>query len=446
MALKYFGTDGFRGEANVTLTSDHAYRIGRYVGWHYSKGASRKARVVVGRDTRRSGTMFEAALVAGLCASGADVFLLGVIPTPSVSLCVREEQFDCGVMITASHNPFYDNGIKLVDHLGYKMDEEILELVERYIDGEIEIGFATGEAIGVSKTWEEGRDLYLKHLKKIAAGLDLSGIKIGLDCAQGASYEMAQKVFEATGAELMCVGTCPDGLNINEGCGSTHIENLGKLVKENDLDLGFAFDGDCDRCIAVDAHGVEVNGDKLMYICGTDLARQGKLVDDMIVATVMSNMGFGKAVEAAHLKSTYTDVGDKYVCACMLEHGYSLGGEQSGHMIFSECEVTGDGIVTALMCMRACQNAHKTLTEYAAEMVEYPQLLVNVSVANKTSAMEDQSVRSVIDSVTADLNGEGRILVRPSGTEPLIRILVEAKTDEMCRQSAEKVADVIRKF
>ena len=444
--MKYFGTDGFRGEANRTLDVDQAYKIGRIVGWHFTEGATKDAKIVMGRDTRQSSNMFESAIAAGLMASGADVYILGVIPTPSVSFSIRNTGFDAGVMITASHNPFHDNGIKLVNSKGYKMEEEVLEIVESYIDGEMEIGLATDEHIGTKKFWQEGRDNYLDHLKEVASGLDLKGMKIGLDCANGASSEIAAQAFSVTGADITVINNEPNGRNINVDCGSTHIEALSELVKNNNLDCGFAFDGDCDRCIAVDGEGNEVNGDKILYLCGKDLASKGLLPDNMIVATVMANIGFGKAVEAAGLNAKYTDVGDKYVFAEMVEHGYVLGGEQSGHVIYTDCEVTGDGIVTALKTLHATSDKDMSFTEQANEMREYPQLLVNVRVSDKQAALSDANVQAAIDKVSEELGDDGRCFVRASGTEPLIRVLCEAGSDEICERCCEAVAEQLRKI
>ena len=444
--MKYFGTDGFRGEANRTLTADQAYKIGRYVGWHFTEGAAHPARLVVARDTRQSGTMLEAAIIAGLCASGVDVYDPGVIPTPSVSHVVREGRFDAGVMITASHNPFYDNGIKLVNAAGHKMEESVLEKVEAYMDGQIQIGFATDDHIGRAHSFEEGRQMYRDHLAEVAKGLSLEGVRIGLDCANGAASDFAAYPFRLVGAELMVINDTPDGQNINVACGSTHIQALQQLVRDNGLDMGFAFDGDADRCIAVDGNGEVVDGDKILYICGKYLAGKGALTHDTIVATVMSNIGFNKAVEAAGLKYELTGVGDKYVTACMREHGYVLGGEQSGHVVFADCEVTGDGIVTALQLTHAVQDAAISLAEAAAQMVQFPQLLVNVAVADKRQAMDSREVQGAIDEVSQLLGTDGRVLVRPSGTEPLIRVLVEAGSDEICADMAERVASQLRKF
>ena len=441
MSLHYFGTDGFRGESNVSLTADHAYKIGRYMGWHCTEGATKKARVVVGRDTRQSGTMLESAIVAGLTASGADVYLLGVIPTPAVSYVVTKEDFACGVMITASHNPFQDNGIKLVDSEGHKMNDEVLELVEAYIDNKSEIGFAQGSHIGVCKEWEEGRQLYRQHLENVGKGLNLKGMRIGLDCANGASSDFAAEIFKSFGAEVVVTHNTPDGVNINVDCGSTHIDELCKVVKEQHLDCGFAFDGDCDRCIAVDGEGREVNGDKILFMCGQALARKGELPHDMIVTTVMANIGFDKAVREAGLKCEHTDVGDKYVVACMREGGYALGGEQSGHVVFADCEITGDGIVTALKVMHAVCESNMSFTELADTMVEFPQVLINVRVSDKERALNDADVLAAIEEVKNNLAQEGRILVRPSGTEPVVRVLVEASTEQMCNEQAQKVAD-----
>lgn len=444
MALKYFGTDGFRGEANVTLTVDHAYKIGRAVGWHYSKQATEPCVVCVGRDTRRSSQMFESALVAGLLASGASVELLGVVPTPCVSYCVRAHELSCGVMITASHNPFFDNGIKLVDHLGFKMSEELLGYVESYIDNKFEIGFATGDHVGVVRDFETGRLSYKNHLLVQTQGLNLSGKTIGLDCAHGCASFLAQEVFEATGAQVISLHTEPDGVNINRECGSTHLKPFQAFVKEHALDAAFAFDGDCDRCLAVDAQGNEVNGDKILYMCAKHMAGEGTLKDNTVVATVMSNMGFNKALEEAGIDVIHTAVGDKYVFQCMCENGYTLGGEQSGHVIFSDCEVTGDGIVTALKVLQALQASNKSLTEFAREMPEYPQILVNVKVTSKDKALSSSAVQTAVQEAEIMLKEKGRLLVRPSGTEPLVRVLVEASDEELCQKAVEHVAQALR--
>ena len=444
--MKYFGTDGFRGEANKTLTADQAYAIGKYMGWYFSQDAKSRPRIVVGRDTRRSGQMFEAAIVAGLNACGADAYLVGVLPTPSISYLVETEGFTAGVMITASHNPFHDNGIKLIGQGGGKMSADVLEKIETYIDGLVEIDFAYGENIGKTIVWDEGKTLYLDHLQKIAAGLDLRGQKIALDCANGAASSIVRQAFENIGAqEIIIINDTPDGLNINVDCGSTHIEKLSKLIEaRGDIDCGFAFDGDADRCIAVDGQGKVVNGDKILYVCGKNLSEKGQLAHDMIVTTVMANIGFDKAVEAAGLHCEHTSVGDKYVHACMCESGYVLGGEQSGHIIFADCENTGDGIVTAFKVLHATQDAHQSLAVLADELCEFPQLLVNVRVPSKQQALEDTSVRAAINKAEQDLGDQGRILVRPSGTEPLIRVLVEAATDEACQTYCELVAKELR--
>ena len=411
---KYFGTDGFRGEANVKLTVDHAFKVGRYVGWYY--GRDHKAKIVIGKDTRRSSYMFEYALVAGLTASGADVYLLHVTTTPSVSYAVRTEDFDCGIMISASHNPFYDNGIKLLNGNGQK--------IERTVD------FASG------------RNRYIGHLISIPSR-DFKGIKVGLDCANGSSSAIAKSVFEALQAKTYVINNQPDGTNINTNCGSTHIEVLQKYVVDNGLDIGFAYDGDADRCIAVDHKGNVVDGDKIMYVCGKYLKEQGRLKDDTVVTTVMSNLGLYKSLEREGMKYEQTAVGDKYVAENMMENGYSLGGEQSGHIIFSRYAATGDGILTSLMVMEACVEKKATLCDLAREMKVYPQLLRNVRVADKKTARENPKVVAAVEEVAKKLGSDGRILVRESGTEPLIRVMVEAGTDELCLENVDHVVKVM---
>ena len=438
---KYFGTDGFRGEANVQLTVDHAFKVGRYVGWYY--GRDHKAKIVIGKDTRRSSYMFEYALVAGLTASGADVYLLHVTTTPSVSYAVRTEDFDCGIMISASHNPFYDNGIKLLNGNGQKIEKEIEERIEAYLDGEIEeLPLAAREEIGRTVDFASGRNRYIGYLISIPSR-DFKKIRVGLDCSNGSSSAIAKSVFEALQAKTYVIHNDPDGTNINKGCGSTHIEELQRFVVEKGLDIGFAYDGDADRCIAVDHRGNVVDGDKILYVCGKYLKEQGKLKGNTVVTTVMSNMGLYKSLEREGISYEQTAVGDKYVAENMMENGYSIGGEQSGHVIFSRYAQTGDGILTSLMIMEACVEKKSTLCDLAKEMKVYPQLLRNVRVADKKTARENLEVVKAVEAAAKELGEDGRILVRESGTEPLIRVMVEAKTDEICREHVENVIKVM---
>ncbi len=438
---KYFGTDGFRGEANVKLTVDHAFKVGRYVGWYY--GRDHKAKIVIGKDTRRSSYMFEYALVAGLTASGADAYLLHVTTTPSVSFAVRTEDFDCGIMISASHNPFHDNGIKLLNGNGQKIEAEIEARIEAYLDGEIEeLPLATMEDIGRTIDFASGRNRYIGYLISIPSR-DFKNVKVGLDCANGSSSAIAKSVFEALRAKTYVINNEPDGININNGCGSTHIEVLQRYVVENGLDIGFAFDGDADRCIAVDHRGNIIDGDKIMYVCGKYLKDQGKLNKNTVVTTIMSNLGLYKSLEREGINYEQTLVGDKYVAENMMENNYSIGGEQSGHIIFSRYSATGDGILTALMLMEACVEKKATLCDLAKEMVVYPQLLRNVRVEDKVAARENPQVQKAVQEVSDELGGDGRILVRESGTEPLIRVMVEAGTDEICHEKVAKVVKVM---
>ncbi len=441
--MKYFGTDGFRGRANEGLNVDQAFKIGRYVGWHYGLEQGRKARVVIGKDTRRSSYMFEAALISGLVASGADVYMLHVIPTPGVCYEVVDGSFDCGIMITASHNPFTDNGIKLVNREGFKMDEAVLERVEAYIDDEFEIPLATGNEIGCTVDYMQGRNRYIAHLIA-SANFSLQGVKVGLDCANGAASSVAKPVFDALGADVRVINNAPDGFNINVDCGSTHIERLPRLVVEQGLDVGFAYDGDADRCLAVDDRGRVVDGDLILYVCGKYLNKHGRLAGGTVVPTVMSNFGFLKALEIAQLNYETTAVGDKNVFACMRENGYSLGGEQSGHIIFGDIEKTGDGIMTSLRVMEVIRAERETLAELVRPVRLFPQKLVNVTVGDKDAAMGDGSVTAAVAAAEERLAGNGRILVRASGTEPLVRVMVEAETEDLAAELAESVADVIR--
>ena len=438
---KYFGTDGFRGEANVQLTVDHAFKVGRYVGWYY--GRDHKAKIVIGKDTRRSSYMFEYALVAGLTASGADAYLLHVTTTPSVSYVVRTEDFDCGIMISASHNPFYDNGIKLLNGNGQKIEAEVEARIEAYLDGKLEeLPLATGEDIGRTVDFASGRNRYIGYLISIPCR-DFKNIRVGLDCSNGSSSAIAKSVFDALRAKTYVINNEPDGTNINTNCGSTHIEVLQRFVVEKGLDVGFAYDGDADRCIAVDHRGNIIDGDKIMYVCGKYLREQGRLNGNTVVTTVMSNMGLYKALEREGISYEQTAVGDKYVAENMLENNYSIGGEQSGHIIFSKYSATGDGILTSLMLMEACVEKKTTLCDLAKEMKVYPQILRNVRVADKVAARENPKVKEAVETAARALGTDGRILVRESGTEPLIRVMVEAGTEDICAEHVDNVVKVI---
>lgn len=440
---KYFGTDGFRGEANVNLTVEHAYKVGRFLGWYF--GRDHKAQIVIGKDTRRSSYMFEYSLVAGLTASGADAFLLHVTTTPSVAYVVRTDDFDCGIMISASHNPFYDNGIKLIDGNGQKMDASIEAQIEAYIDGEIpEIPFAHRENIGRTVDFVAGRNRYIGYLISIPTR-SYKNWKVGLDCSNGSSSSIAKSVFDALGAKTYVINNTPDGTNINNECGSTHIEYLQRFVKENHLDVGFAYDGDADRCIAVDEHGNVINGDLILYVCGKYLKEKGQLNRDTIVTTVMSNIGLYKACDREGIRYEQTAVGDKYVCENMQANGYSLGGEQSGHIIFNRYASTGDGILTSLMIMEVLTRKKTTLGTLAGEVKIYPQLLKNVRVADKQTARENPAMQAEVAKVAGALGEDGRILVRESGTEPLIRVMVEAADDALCEKYVDQVIDVMKK-
>lgn len=443
--MKYFGTDGFRGRANEGLNVDHAYKIGRFIGWYYGAKQARKARIIIGKDTRRSSYMFESALVSGLVASGADAYMLHVIPTPGVSYEVVDGAFDCGVMITASHNPFTDNGIKLVNKDGYKMDEDVLEQVEAYIDGEFDVPLATGDAIGRTVDYMQGRNRYISSLIA-SCGFSLQGLKIGLDCANGAASSVARPVFDALGAETHVINNAPNGLNINVDCGSTHIDQLQRFVVQNGLDVGFAYDGDADRCLAVDERGHVVDGDLILYVCGTYLNKYGRLAKQTVVTTVMSNFGLFKAFDDAGLSYEKTSVGDKYVYACMNENEYSLGGEQSGHIIFGDLAKTGDGILTSLRIMEVLRAEREKLSELTRPVTLYPQQLVNVRVTDKEAAMQSSKVNDAVAAAEKFLEGNGRVLVRASGTEPLVRVLAEAPTDELCQQANQIVLDALEEY
>ncbi len=438
---KYFGTDGFRGEANVALTVDHAFKVGRFLGWYY--GQEHKARVVIGKDTRRSSYMYEYALAAGLTASGADAFLLHVTTTPSVSYVVRTEEFDCGIMISASHNPYYDNGIKVINGQGYKLEADVEEKIEAYIDGNpAELPLAKGEDIGRTVDFAAGRNRYIGYLISLATR-SFKDKRVGLDCSNGSASSIAKSVFDALGAKTYVINNEPDGTNINRKCGSTHIETLQAFAREKRLDVAFAYDGDADRCIAIDENGNVVNGDFILYVCGKYLMEQGRLYEDTIVTTVMSNLGLYKACDKIGMKYEQTAVGDKYVYENMQQNGFLLGGEQSGHIIFSKHARTGDGILTSLMVMEVMLEKKQPLGKLCEEVKIYPQLLKNVRVKDKKEAQENPAVQRAVADVKEALGSDGRILVRESGTEPVIRVMVEAATDGLCAKYVQQVVDVI---
>lgn len=442
---KYFGTDGFRGEANVTLTADHAYRIGRFLGWYYQhKEDNDRCKIVIGKDTRRSSYMFEYALVAGLTASGADVYLLHVTTTPSVSYVTRTEDFDCGIMISASHNPFSDNGIKLVNSNGEKMEEDTILEIEDYLDGKTEeVPFAEGDKIGCTVDYAAGRNRYIGYLISLATR-SYRDKKVGLDCANGSSWMIAKSVFDALGAKTYVINNNPNGLNINVNCGSTHIEGLQKFVVENGLDVGFAFDGDADRCLCVDEHGNLVDGDAILYIYGCYLKERGKLYGNKIVTTIMSNFGLYKALDAVGIEYEKTTVGDKYVYENMSQNGYRLGGEQTGHIIFKKYATTGDGILTAIKMMEVMLEKKMTLSELAAPFKSYPQVLENVRVADKRAVREDADVQAALEEISAELGNDGRILLRESGTEPVVRVMAEAGDTQTCQKYVTRVVELIK--
>ena len=454
---KYFGTDGFRGEANCTLTADHAYKVGRFLGWYYGQvkhrtGSDEPARIVIGKDTRRSSYMFEYSLVGGLVASGADAYLLHVTTTPSVAYVARTDNFDCGIMISASHNPYYDNGIKLINGSGEKMDESVIRLVEAYLDGDLfafdrhwdELPLAKREQIGRTVDYVAGRNRYVGYL--ISLGMySFKGMRIGLDCANGSSWNIAKSVFDALGAKTYVINAEPDGYNINRNAGSTHIEVLQKFVLEHNLDVGFAYDGDADRCLCVDELGNVVTGDHILYICGKYMKEKGMLPGNTVVTTIMSNFGLYKAFDELGIDYAKTKVGDKYVYEHMMLNNNRLGGEQSGHIIFSKHASTGDGILTSLMVMEVMMSRKKTLSELCQGFTFYPQVLKNVRVANKANAQNDEDVQAAVSQVAAALGDTGRILVRESGTEPVIRVMVEAESRETCEKYVDQVVDVIRR-
>ena len=453
---RYFGTDGFRGEANENLTADHAYRVGRFLGWYYGENRRRAgdetpARIVIGKDTRRSSYMFEYALVGGLVASGADAYLLHVTTTPSVAYVARTDEFDCGIMISASHNPYYDNGIKLINGQGEKMDEETIGLVEDYLDGKLELfgqrwqelPFAKKDRIGCTVDYVSGRNRYIGYL--ISLGMySFKGMKVGLDCANGSAWNLAKAVFDALGAKTYVINAEPNGTNINTNAGSTHIEGLQKFVVENGLDVGFAYDGDADRCLCVDEKGQVVTGDHILYVYGRYMKERGKLVTNTVVTTVMSNFGLYKAFDELGIGYAKTAVGDKYVYEYMMKNGCRIGGEQSGHIIFSKYASTGDGILTSLKIMEVMMARKKALSQLCEDLVIYPQVLVNVKVNDKAAAQADEDVQAAVREAADSLGDTGRILVRESGTEPVIRVMVEAETEEICRQHVDRVVEVIR--
>ena len=446
---KYFGTDGFRGEAGVTLTADHAYKVGRFLGWYYNalrerNGDTDPARIVIGKDTRRSSYMFEYSLVAGLTASGADAYLLHVTTTPSVAYIARVDDFDCGIMISASHNPFYDNGIKVINGQGHKLEAEVEEKIEAYIDGKTEERpLATREDIGRTIDFAAGRNRYIGYLISLPTR-SFKNIRVGLDCSNGSSSAIAKSVFDALGAKTYVINNEPDGTNINMNCGSTHIEILQKFVKEQGLDVGFAYDGDADRCIAVDENGEVVDGDRILYVCGKYMMEQGALKDNTIVTTVMSNLGLYKACDQVGLRYEKTAVGDKYVYENMSQNGYQLGGEQSGHIIFSKHATTGDGILTSLKIMEVMLEKKASLGTLAGEVKIYPQLLQNLRVQDMDATLNHPDVQKAIKEVEDRLGTEGRVLVRKSGTEPLLRVMVEALSDELCEESVLHIINAMK--
>lgn len=453
---RYFGTDGFRGEANENLTADHAYKVGRFLGWYYGElkrqnGDDTPAKIVIGKDTRRSSYMFEYSIVGGLTASGADAYLLHVTTTPSVAYIARVDEFDCGIMISASHNPYYDNGIKLINGNGEKMDEETISLVEDYIDGKLEVfgqkweevPFAHREHIGCTVDYISGRNRYVGYL--ISLGMySFRGMKVGLDCANGSSWNIAKSVFDALGAKTYVINASPDGTNINMNAGSTHIEGLCKYVVENGLDVGFAYDGDADRCLCVDEKGNVISGDHILYIYGAYMKECGKLLNNTVVTTVMSNFGLYKAFDELGIGYAKTAVGDKYVYEYMTKNSCRIGGEQSGHIIFSKYASTGDGILTSLKMMEVMMAKKKKMSELAEPLKIYPQVLENIRVTDKKAAQQDGDVQAAVKAVAQELGESGRILVRESGTEPLVRVMVEAADEDICRRYVDSVINVIR--
>lgn len=443
---KYFGTDGFRGKAGDVLTAEHAFKTGRYLGWYYAQQHNgENAKIVIGKDTRLSSYMYESALAAGITSSGCDAYLLHVTTTPSVSYITRTEHFDCGIMISASHNPYFDNGIKLMNADGEKMDDELQDEVEKYIDGEIdEIPYAIEDKIGHTIDFYNGRNRYIGYLTGIPS-LSFEKKKVALDCSNGAAHMIAPAVFNALGAKTYVINDTPDGTNVNMNCGSTHIEGLCQYVKENHFDVGFAFDGDADRCLAVDENGNEVNGDVIMYVCGKYLKDKGKLKDDTIVATIMSNFGLFKALDEIGIKYEKTAVGDRYVYENMKANGYQLGGEQSGHVIFRKYAHTGDGILTALILMQVMADTNLPLSHLAKNCKMYPQVLKNVEVDDKDNTLEDPAVKKSVEESTIALGDSGRVLLRKSGTEPVLRVMAEAGSVEECEEQVNHMINAMRK-
>ena len=448
---RYFGTDGFRGEANKNLTVEHAYKVGRFIGWYYHQITGKKCKVVIGKDTRRSSYMLEYSLVAGLTASGADAYLLHVTTTPSVSYVTRTEDFDCGIMISASHNPFYDNGIKLINGNGEKMDEKTISYIEDYIDGKLnlfgeemeDVPFAVREEIGCTVDYAAGRNRYVGYLISLAT-YSYKNVRVGLDCANGSAWMIAKSVFDALGAKTYVINAEPDGTNINNHAGSTHIEVLQKFVKDNNLDVGFAYDGDADRCIVVDEKGNVIDGDLILYIYGKYMKERGKLLNNTVVTTIMSNFGLYKAFDEAGINYEKTAVGDKYVYENMVQNGHRIGGEQSGHIIFSKYATTGDGILTSMKMMEVMLAKKLPLSKLAEPVTIYPQVLKNVRVKSKPEAQNDADVQQAVAKVAEALGDTGRILVRESGTEPVIRVMVEAETESLCEKYVDQVIDVIK--
>ena len=437
---KYFGTDGFRGEANVNLTVDHAFHVGRFLGWYY--GRDHKAQIVIGKDTRRSSYMFESALSAGITASGADACLMHVTTTPSVSYIAKTDEFDCGIMISASHNGFQDNGIKLINRHGEKMEQEVIDEIEKYLDSGDELPYATGENIGRVIDYSSGRNRYIGYLITLATH-SYKEVKVALDCANGSAWMIAKNVFEALGAETFVINNTPNGVNINANCGSTHIEQLQKFVVENHMDVGFAFDGDADRCLAVDEKGNLVDGDGILFVYGRHMKERDKLVTNTVVTTIMSNFGLYKAFDALGIDYEKTDVGDKYVYENMRANGHLIGGEQSGHIIFGKYANTGDGILTAIKLMQAMLSRKMPLSKLTQDLKIYPQVLKNVRVQDKDRALNDFAVQSAVREVSEKLGDQGRILLRKSGTEPVLRVMVEAPTHEMCEENVDAVIAVM---
>ena len=440
---KYFGTDCFRGEANVDLTFEHAVKIGRYLGWYYGTRLGKKAKILIGKDTRRSSYMFESALCTGLTAAGADAYIMHVTTTPSVAYTTRVDGFDCGIMISASHNPYYDNGIKVINGNGEKMEEDLLLGVEEYLDDKVSVPLATGHSIGRTVDYAEGRNRYTGYLIGMSK-FSFKNVKVGLDVANGAAWQIAKSVFNALGAKTFVMNDAPDGYNINTECGSTHIEHLQKFVVDNGLDIGFAYDGDADRCLCVDEKGNVVTGDHILYIYGLYMKERDKLINNTVVTTVMSNFGLYKALDKVGIDYEKTKVGDKYVYENMVQNGHRIGGEQSGHIIFSKYATTGDGILTSLKMMEVMLAKEKPMSELAAPVVFYPQVLKNVYVKSKADAQNDPDVQAAVAKVGEELGDEGRILVRESGTEPVIRVMVEAGSDEVCRKYVDQVIEVIK--